>query len=139
MTLVIDASVIIKWLLQDPAREAGTGKAIRLMQSIARGAHSVLQPPHWLAEVAAVLTRESPGTAAEDATLLSAMELPVADDPVILSRSCELAIELKQHVFDAYYHAVALETEDAVLITADESYLRVARKKGRIVHLSDWQ
>jgi predicted nucleic acid-binding protein len=71
--------------------------------------------------------------------MLCAMELPVAADPVILARSCELAIELKQHVFDTYYHAVALETEAAILITADERYLRVARKKGRIVYVSDWE
>jgi len=129
----------MKWLLQDPVREAGTGKAVRLMQSIASGGQPVLQPPHWLAEVAAVLTRESPDTAAEDAAMLCAMELPVADDPVILARSCELAVELKQHVFDTYYHAVALETEAAILVTADERYLRAARKKGRILYVSDWE
>jgi hypothetical protein len=33
-------------------------------------------------------------------------------------------MELKQHLFDTYYHAVALEAEDATLITVDERYLR---------------
>lgn len=138
MIVVADASVVIKWLLQDPEREADTAKAMQLMESIARGDQPVRQPPHWLAEVAAVLSRESPETAMEDAVMLYALELPTADDPIMLSRSCELAIELKQHVFDTYYHAVALETEDAVLVTADERYLRAARAKGRIIHLSEW-
>ena len=56
----------------------------------------------------------------------------------MLKRGVELAIELKQHLFNTYYHAVALETTDAMLITADERYLRVAETKGRIVYLMDW-
>jgi len=70
--------------------------------------------------------------------MLCALELPVADEPLVLPRACALAVELRQHVFDTYYHAVALETSDGVLITADEGYLRAARPKGRIVHLREW-
>jgi hypothetical protein len=51
----------------------------------------------------------------------------------------ELAMELKQHLFDSYYHGVALETPDCVLITADERYLRAARTKGNIVSLMEWK
>jgi hypothetical protein len=50
-----------------------------------------------------------------------------------------LSVELKQHLFDTYYHAVALETPDAILITSDTRYLRAARGKGRIVDLMDWE
>lgn len=53
MILVIDASVIIKWLFQDPEREADTEQATALMAAVARGDLSVVQPPHWLIEVAA--------------------------------------------------------------------------------------
>ena len=82
---------------------------------------------------------KSPETAADDVTMLYALELPVVDDPFVLSRGVELAIELKQHLFDTYYHAVALETPHIVLITADEPYLRAAREKGRIMHISEWR
>lgn len=139
MTLVVDASVVIKWLLQDPQREAGTDKATRLMEQITKGDRSALQPPHWLVEVGAVLARESPDTAADDVAMLSALELPKTDEPFILRRGVELAIELKQHLFDTCYHAVALETPDTTLITADERYLRAARVKGRIMDLMDWE
>jgi predicted nucleic acid-binding protein len=139
VTLVVDASVVIKWLLQDPEREAGTDKATLIMEKIAKGELSALQPPHWLAEVGAVLARESPETAPEDVTMLSGLELPAVDDPLILRRGVELATELKQHVFDTFYHAVALETADTTLVTADERYLRVARAKGRIMGLMDWR
>ncbi|HEY6926500.1 MAG TPA: hypothetical protein VI653_23655 [Steroidobacteraceae bacterium] len=66
---------------QDPEREAGTDKATRLMEQITNGDQAVLQPPHWLAEIGAVLARETPDTAADDVTMLSALELPSTDDP----------------------------------------------------------
>jgi predicted nucleic acid-binding protein len=138
VTVVVDASVVIKWLLQDPEHEADTDKATRLMQSVALGDQVALQPVHWLAEVGAVLSRQSAETAADDVSMLCGLDLPISDDPLVLRRGVELATELKQHLFDTYYHAVALETPDAILITADERYLRVARDKGRIVHLADW-
>jgi predicted nucleic acid-binding protein len=136
---VVDASVVVKWLIKDPEQEEDTERATRLMESVVKGQQSALQPCHWIAEVAAVLSRTSTQTAVGDAEMLCALELPIADDPLVLPRACRLAIELKQHVFDTYYHAVALETADAVLITADDRYLRAARAKGRIIHLREWR
>ena len=139
MTFVVDASVVIKWLLQDPEREVGTDKATQLMGTVIKGEHPVLQPTHWLVEVGAVLARESPGTAADDVAMLTALELPVTDEPQTLRRGVELGIELKQHLFDTFYHAVALENQDCVLVTADHRYLRAAYKKGHIIDLMDWK
>jgi len=136
---VIDASVVIKWLLQDPERETGTDKATQLMESVTNGDQPILQPTHWLVEVGAVLARESPGTAADDVGMLTALELPTTDEMQVLRRGVELAMELKQHLFDTYYHGVALETPDCILITADERYLRAARAKGNIVSLMEWK
>lgn len=139
MIAVIDASVVIKWLLQDPQREAGTDKATQLMERVTNGEQPILQPTHWIVEVGAVLARESPGTAVDDVRMLAALELPTTDGLQVIQRGVELATELKQHLFDTYYHGVALETPDCVLVTADERYLRVAREKGCIVSLTDWQ
>lgn len=138
MIAVVDASVVIKWLLQDPEREANTETATRLMEQVTSGELSSIQPSHWILEVGAVLARVSPETAADDVTLLAALELPTTDDPLIVRRGTELATELKQHLFDTFYHAVALENADTVLVTADERYLRAAEGKGRIMHLKDW-
>ena len=55
-----------------------------------------------------------------------------------LARACGMAIDLKQHLFDTLYHAVALEAHDAVLITADERYFRATRSAGGIARLKDW-
>jgi hypothetical protein len=80
----LDASVVIKWLLQDPERETGTEKATRLMELITGGEQPALQPVHWIVEVGAVLARESPATAADDVGMLTALELPTKDDPQVL-------------------------------------------------------
>ncbi len=139
MIAVVDASVVIKWLLQDAEREVDTDKATQLMERVTNGEQPVLQPTHWIVEVGAVLARESPGTAVDDVGMLTALELPTTDDPQVLRRGVEVAMELKQHLFDTYYHGVALDTTDCVLITADERYLRAARAKGRIVSLMEWE
>jgi predicted nucleic acid-binding protein len=139
VTVIIDASVIIKWLLQDPEREAGTVTATNLMEAVLKGEQPVLQPTHWIVEVGAVLARESPATAADDVTMLNALELPATDEPLVLRRGVELAMELGQHLFDTFYHALALETPAGILITADDRYLHAAREKGQIMHLMDWK
>ena len=139
MIAVVDASVIIKWLLQDPEREPETGKATALMERIANGEQAVLQPTHWIVEVGAVLARESPATAMDDAGMLTALELPTTDDAQVLQRGVQLAIELKQQLFETYYHGIALESPDCVLVTADERYFRAARARGCIVSLAEWQ
>lgn len=139
MTLVVDASVVIKWLLNDPEREAQTGRATQLMQRIAEGREPVIQPMHWLLEVGAVLARINPDGAEEDLAMLQALELGIDDDPLILRRACRLAIELQQHLFDTLYHAIALQTPGATLVTADDRYLRAGGKLGRIVSLADWK
>ena len=108
------------------------------MRAVLVGKVEIVQPVHWLLEVGAVLARLSPATAADDLELLYALELPVRDEPGVLRGACQLSIELGQHLFDTLYHAVALETEDAVLVTADQRYLRAARRRGRVCALADW-
>lgn len=137
MRLVVDASVVVKWLFADPEREEHTALATALMSSIVQQKVPAVQPAHWLAEVGAVLARATPDKAEQDIVLLSALGLAVQDGPEILQRACRLAIDLNHHLFDTLYHAVALETE-SVLVTADEHYLVKARDVGRIMRLAEW-
>ena len=139
MTLVVDASVVIKWLLRDPGREADTEQATELMQAVASGRFEVLQPFHWLAEVAAVACRLAPATAERDVQRIQALNLPATDHPAILARACRIATESRVHAFDSLYHAVALETPDGLLVTADHAYYRLARPHGGILPLEDWR
>ena len=137
MRLVVDASVVVKWLFADPEREEHTELATTLMSAIVRQQIPAVQPIHWLAEVGAVLARATPDKAEQDIVLLSALGLAVQDGPEILQRACRLAIDLNHHLFDTLYHAVALETK-SVLVTADEQYLFKARDIGRILPLAEW-
>jgi predicted nucleic acid-binding protein len=136
--VVLDASVVLKWLFEDPAREPDTEKAVAVVESVVLGRLEVLQPVHWLAEVAAVAARLTPQTAVGDVEMLSALEFPTTDDPNVIRRATTLAIETNHHLFDALYHAVALEHEDALLVTADDRYFGKAERYGRIAALHDW-
>jgi predicted nucleic acid-binding protein len=129
---------MLKWLLEDPATEPDTDKATALIEAVIRGELRILQPVHWLAEVAAVLARLTPQTAGDDVGMLAAMEFPTIDEPSVIRRATTLAIETGQHVSDTLYHAVALEHDDATLITADDRYRRKADNLGRIAALRDW-
>ena len=136
--LVIDASVVVKWLLPEREDEADSDKALALLSAVREATVDLIQPPHWLAEVAAVLTRLAPQTVDHDVSNLYALELPVLDTPGLYLSACELSRSLGQHLFDTLYHAVALETADASLITADERYYRSAAARGSIALLKDF-
>jgi predicted nucleic acid-binding protein len=137
--VVLDASVILKWLLEDLARERDTEKAFALVESVVSGRLEILQPVHWLAEVAAVAARLVPQTAVGDVEMLAAFEFPTTDSPTVIRRATSLAIETKHHLFDTLYHAVALEHADALLVTADERYYGKAECYGTIRALHDWE
>jgi predicted nucleic acid-binding protein len=61
--LVLDASVVLKWFFSDRPGEAGSAAALALLKAVGDGAVSLYQPPHFIAEVAAVLAREMPDQA----------------------------------------------------------------------------
>lgn len=101
MIVVLDASVVLKWLLEDPIQE--------------------------------------PDTAVSDTELLAAMEFPTTDNPRVIQRATRIAVETRQHVFDALYHAVAPKHDDAMLVSADDRYYERANGYGRIQPLCQWR
>lgn len=137
-TVVVDASVIVKWIFPARPQESYSLQALQILQYIKEARVSVIQPPHWLAEVAAVATRLEPTIARQAVPLLYTFEFPVAQGVEVYERACSLASTLRQHVFDTLYHAVALTQPDALLVTADEAYYRKGKKLGRIVRLREF-
>lgn len=136
--LVLDASVLVKWILQGDDGEPDTAQALALFESVRAGRAGLVQPVHWLAEVAAVCVRLKPDIAAPATGLLYAMEIPVRNSVDVYHRACALAVELDHHLFDTLYHAVALDLPDATLVTADRRYYRKARRHGAIALLADF-
>jgi predicted nucleic acid-binding protein len=135
--VVVDASVVVKWLFPQRERERDADHALTLLEGLKAGQISLHQPIHWLAEVAAVLVRLSPSTAPADIADLYAMNIPMESGPDMYLLACELAHELNHHVFDTLYHAVALILPDTRLVTADTQYYRKARRRGSITLLSE--
>lgn len=137
--VVLDASVIVKWIFADRAEESHSLQALQILHSIRESRVSVVQPPHWLAEVAAVTVRLDPHIARQAVSLLHALEFPVSVSIEIYQKACELSASLHHHLFDTLYHAVALSEPGAVLVTADEQYYRKAYKVGGIVRLREYR
>lgn len=134
---VVDASVVAKWSLPGN-EEAYREQALSLLKAFRNNEIEFIQPPHWLAEIAAVLSRLAPDIAHETFSLLDAMNIPINAAPDIYCHGMELAIKLDHHLFDTLYHAVALQTSDTTLITADQRYFRKAKQLGDITPLADF-
>ena len=66
MRCVVDASVAIKWFFQSAPDEADVDAAVALLRANRDGLADFHQPPHFIAEVAAVLARKKPDEAQAD-------------------------------------------------------------------------
>lgn len=135
---VLDASVIVKWLVPESPQERHVEQAFALLAALRDNAITVLQPPHWLTEVAAVGVRLKPDSITDDIADLQELGMvSVTATRPLWNSACTIASRLNHHLFDTLYHAVALEF-DAVLITADEQYFRKAKGMGHILLLADF-
>lgn len=138
MIVVADASVALKWFLADSPLEDHTVPALAILKGAVQGEIQLLQPVHFIAEVAAVLARLKPQEAQDDLMNLLAIERRTVDSPEVYSSAVVLASTLGQHVFDTLYHALALRTASAVLVTADRRYFDKARHLGQIAWLAEF-
>ena len=137
MIVVLDASVAVKWFLPGNPDEQHTEKALQLLEQSVLGLLPMVQPDHFVAEMAAVLARLKPDEAHKDLLDLLDIRFRTLASPDIYATALDLAMRHQHHLFDTLYHAVALHTPDAVLITADERYYVKARHDGHISMLAD--
>ena len=135
--IVVDASVAVKWFLPTAAGERDAQAALELLEGVRKGTHVLAAPPHWIAEVAGVLVRLSPATIEEDMAALHALRPVIVEHLALYETACRLAIQLKHHLFDTLYHAAALHTPGATLVTADDAYYRKAAHLGQISRIVD--
>jgi predicted nucleic acid-binding protein len=112
-------------------------EALSLLEAVTKGEVEVLQPPHWILEVAAVLARKAPANADEALDFLEDLAFERLDTRSVLRRARQLATELNHHLFDTLYHAVAIEGR-ATLITADSRYLTKIRERQEARPLALW-
>jgi predicted nucleic acid-binding protein len=122
-TIVLDASVILKWVL-DAEDEPGHAAARRLLERRQRKELDLVVPPLWLYEVGNVLCLKRPA----DASVALAALCDLGLTEILMSRELiERAVDLAQAhgvtFYDASYLAVA-EDREAVLVTADAKFYR---------------
>ncbi len=133
---VVDASVAVKWFFQMAEDEGDLEPAIALLRANQNGEALFFQPPHFMAEVAAVLARKKTlDEARADMSDLLDLDLRRVESTGVYMTACDLAIRLNHHLLDTLYHAVALHTSEATLVTADWRYFDKARSIGQIVRL----
>lgn len=125
MTLVIDASVAIKWLLP----EADTDKARSLLESARVGRHSLLAPDLLRVEVASSLWKRAYRGVFSAEEIEGHYERFVLVSPALvgiarLTRpALRLALKHRHPIYDCLYVALALEAA-CPLVTADEKLFR---------------
>jgi predicted nucleic acid-binding protein len=136
--LVLDASVAVKWFLRSSANEDHVDVALNLLEQSVLGLIQFVEPPHFVAEVSAVLARLHPGGALQNLNNLLALGVQVNDRPDVYECALQLAIRHRHHLFDTLYHAVALQTPGAILVTADHVYFNKARTEGNIAMLPEF-
>ncbi len=139
MILVVDASVAVKWFVPFSPAEANADMAVAILQGVGAGAAYLVQPPHFIAEVAAVLARLKPAKAAADLVELLHIPQRLVDSPEVYGTALELAKVFKHHLFDTLYHAVALHTPGGTLVTADKVYFAKAKSRKQICLLEDFE
>ena len=140
MICVVDASVASKWFAKGnwATREDDIEPALDILLASRNGTLDFYQPPHFLADVAAVLARLAPDTAPQCVQDIAAMNITWAAPTVACARAIELACELNHHLFDTLYHALALESPSAMFVTADRRYFDKAKHLGQIIWLPDF-
>lgn len=110
--------------------------ALNILRATADGSVKLMQPPHFMAEMTAVLAREAPASTVANIEDLRALNYTLCDADRLYPRAAELTMQLKHHAFDTLYHAAALLTPDAVMVTAHQTYFKKAKSLGRIESLS---
>jgi predicted nucleic acid-binding protein len=119
--IVIDASVALKWVIDEPQSEA----------AVALRDHELIAPALWLAEAANALWRHARiGDISDDEAAAHFAELlkaPVASLPIepYLERALKLALEIGHPVYDCIYLALALHHRTHV-VTADHRFASAA-------------
>lgn len=122
MTLVVDASVALKWVLAEPGQDA----ADALLNE------DLIAPSLWLLEAANALWRRSlrgelsAGEAEERLSELfnaPVTSIPIEDD---LAMAAALAQRLGHPVYDCLYLALAVR-EQTHVVTADRRFWAIAR------------
>jgi predicted nucleic acid-binding protein len=118
---VVDASVILKWVLGDE-KESDQGKAMDLLDAWVGGRAELLAPSLWEYEVGNFLGRLFPSQAFEKMALIFNLKFSSIAMTESMHRLCfEWMARNGVTFYDACYLALAKETK-SILVTADAKF-----------------
>lgn len=127
-TLVIDASIAVKWVVE----EDGTPRALALRRQA-----KLIAPDLLVAECANILWKKvqrkelSKDQALLAARLLQGAEIELSPMRSLLEAAAGLAIALDHPAYDCIYLALAV-ANDCRFVTADEGFLRKLGQSRRV-------
>ena len=143
MTLVVDASVGLKWVLREP----DSGSADALLNS----GETLLVPDFWLNEVANVMwvqVRRGVFTAQDAREGLTLMQNRVEPTPTtklaLHATALEVGMAVNHSTYDTLYVAFALAMGARGVVVADAPFLRDMRRHpdpalaGLLISLDAW-
>jgi len=122
-TLVIDASIAVKWVVE----EDGTAEALTL-----RRRAKLIAPELLTVECANILWKKVQRNelSKDEARLLQAADIEFLPTHSLLEAAMQIAIELNHAAYDCLYLALATERE-CRFVTADERFVRKLSEAGR--------
>ena len=123
MTLVVDASVGLKWVLDEPDSH--------LAQALAEGEEALLVPDFWLNEACNVCWVQvrrgiwTPAEAREGFALLRAQVVPTATGEMDLHEvALEIGLAARHSTYDTLYLAFAIAVGARGVVVADGPFVR---------------
>ena len=134
--MVIDASIIIKWLLEE---QNGMEQAEKIQDDLIERNIKILIPGHCYMEVANTISRKAPELALN---FISKLKVSTIREQILNISKITLALDLmkkykKISFYDAAYHALAI-SEGATFVTADEKYYETTKEQGNIILLQNY-
>jgi predicted nucleic acid-binding protein len=143
LTLVVDASVALKWVLQEPGSH--------IAEALIRIEPELVIPDFWLGEATNVLWVQvrrkllTPDEAREGLALLWALLQPTPTTAMGLHElALEIAIATSHSTYDTLYLAFAIATGARGVVVSDRPFVRDMRGhpdpalRGMLIPLQEW-
>jgi predicted nucleic acid-binding protein len=135
---VLDTSVVLKWFVNEDEQNVREARAVR--EAYLHNVCSIRSPDFLLLELTNALKAGRKFSREEVGLILqSVRDLELRLEAVrweTLARAVDIASQHRVAIYDSYFLAAAIES-DAVLVTADEAFLRRVGPHPNAVALRD--